>query len=35
MNKFDLTDFLATITVNMGIFSISYRQYIKELKKTI
>jgi hypothetical protein len=35
MSKFNLKNFLATITIKVGFISVSYPQYIKQLKKTI
>jgi hypothetical protein len=35
MFRFDLEKLLATITIGTGFLSISFDQYIKELRKTI
>lgn len=35
MFRFDLEKLLATITLTVGFASISFKQYIKELRKTI
>lgn len=35
MFKFDITKLLGTITVGVGFLSVSFPQYIKELKRTI